>query len=160
MMEKRYRKVESARRELRDWNVVDEWGDPGAEIGIIGWGSTKGTVREAMARAMQEGIRVGAIFPEMLLPMPDEEIRAFIDRNYDRAKNLLVENIDKLHMMADALIKYETIDSNQIDDIMSGREPRPPEDWSDQTPPPSPGATAADDKGKRGGPVGDPAGQH
>ncbi len=90
----------------------------------------------------------------------DEEIRAFIDRNYDRAKNLLVENIDKLHMMADALIKYETIDSNQIDDIMAGREPRPPEDWSDQTQPPSPGATAADDKGKRGGPVGDPAGQH
>jgi 2-oxoglutarate ferredoxin oxidoreductase subunit alpha len=78
MMEKRYRKVESARRELRDWSVVDEWGDPGAEIGIIGWGSTKGTVREAMARAMQEGIRVGAIYPETLLPMPDEEIRAFL----------------------------------------------------------------------------------
>jgi 2-oxoglutarate ferredoxin oxidoreductase subunit alpha len=78
MMEKRYRKVESARRELRGWNVVDEWGDRGAEIGIIGWGSTKGTVREAMARAMQEGLRVGALFPEMLLPMPDEEIRAFL----------------------------------------------------------------------------------
>jgi 2-oxoglutarate ferredoxin oxidoreductase subunit alpha len=78
MMEKRYRKVESARRELRGWNVVDEWGDPDAEIGIIGWGSTKGTVREAMARAMQEGVRVGALFPAMLLPMPDEEIRAFL----------------------------------------------------------------------------------
>jgi 2-oxoglutarate ferredoxin oxidoreductase subunit alpha len=78
MMEKRYRKVESARRELRDWHVVDEWGDPGAEIGIIGWGGTKGTVREAMARAMQEGIRIGAIYPETLLPMPDEEIRAFL----------------------------------------------------------------------------------
>jgi 2-oxoglutarate ferredoxin oxidoreductase subunit alpha len=78
MMEKRYRKVEEARRELRGWNVVDEWGDPGAEIGIIGWGSTKGTVREAMARAMQDGLRVGALFPAMLLPMPDEEIRAFL----------------------------------------------------------------------------------
>lgn len=78
MTEKRYRKVESARRELRGWDVVDEWGDRGAEIGIIGWGSTKGTVREAMARAMQEGIRVGALFPEMLLPMPDEEIRTFL----------------------------------------------------------------------------------
>jgi 2-oxoglutarate ferredoxin oxidoreductase subunit alpha len=78
MTEKRFRKVESARRELRHWNVVDEWGDPGAEIGIIGWGSTKGTVREAMARAMQEGVRVAAIYPEMLLPMPDEEIRAFL----------------------------------------------------------------------------------
>lgn len=78
MTEKRYRKVESARRELRHWNVVDEWGDPGAEIGILGWGSTKGTVREAMARAMQEGVRVSALYPEMLLPMPDEEIRAFL----------------------------------------------------------------------------------
>jgi 2-oxoglutarate ferredoxin oxidoreductase subunit alpha len=78
MTEKRHRKVESARRELRNWNVVDEWGDPGAEIGIIGWGSTKGTVREAMARAMQDGVRVGALYPEVLLPMPDEEIRAFL----------------------------------------------------------------------------------
>jgi len=90
----------------------------------------------------------------------DEEIRAFIDRNYDRARRLLEENIDKLHMMADALIKYETIDSNQIDDIMSGNLPRPPAEWSDQTPPPSSGATTADDKGKRSGPVGDPASQH
>jgi 2-oxoglutarate ferredoxin oxidoreductase subunit alpha len=78
MMEKRYRKVEAARRELREWNVVDEWGDPGAEIGIIGWGSTKGTVREAIARAMQDGVRVAALYPAMLLPMPDEEIRAFL----------------------------------------------------------------------------------
>jgi 2-oxoglutarate ferredoxin oxidoreductase subunit alpha len=66
MTEKRHRKVESARRELRHWSVVDEWGDPGAEIGIIGWGSTKGTVREAMARAMQEGVRVGALYPATL----------------------------------------------------------------------------------------------
>lgn len=78
MTEKRHRKVEAARRELRDWDVVDEWGDPGAEIGIIGWGGTKGTVREAMARAMQEGVRVAALYPATLLPMPDAEIRAFL----------------------------------------------------------------------------------
>ncbi len=90
----------------------------------------------------------------------DEEIRAFIDRNYGRARQLLEDNIDKLHMMADALIKFETIDSNQIDDIMAGKTPRPPEDWSDQTPPSGTGVTPADDKGTRGGPVGDPAGQH
>jgi 2-oxoglutarate ferredoxin oxidoreductase subunit alpha len=78
MMEKRHRKVETARRDLRNWNAVDVWGDPGAQVGIIGWGSTKGTVREAMARAMQEGVRVAALYPEMLLPMPDEEIRAFL----------------------------------------------------------------------------------
>ena len=78
MMEKRYRKVDAARRELRHWNVVDEWGDPGAEIGVIGWGSTKGAVREAMARATREGLRVGALYPATLLPMPDEEIHAFL----------------------------------------------------------------------------------
>jgi len=59
----------------------------------------------------------------------DKEIRAFIDRNYQRAENLLRENLDKLHNMADALIKFETIDSLQIDDIMSGKDPRPPRDW-------------------------------
>ena len=41
------------------------------------------------------------------------------------------ENIDKLHLMADALIKYETIDSDQIDDIMEGKVPRPPANWDE-----------------------------
>ncbi len=61
----------------------------------------------------------------------DEEIRGFIDRNYQRAEKLLKENIDKLHLMADALLKYETIDSEQIDDIMEGKIPKPPADWTD-----------------------------
>jgi len=89
----------------------------------------------------------------------DEEIRSVIDRNYDRARNLLEENIDKLHMMADALMKYETIDAKQIDDIMGGKPPRPPQDWSDVTPPGS-GASPSSDEGKQGGSIGDPAGQH
>ncbi len=70
----------------------------------------------------------------------DEEIRVIIDRNYQRAATLLKENLDKLHMMADALIKYETIDSHQIDDIMEGKTPRPPSDWSDQESNDDPGA--------------------
>jgi len=61
----------------------------------------------------------------------DEEIRNVIDQNYNRAKNLLDENMDKLKMMADALMKYETIDSIQIDAIMEGKEPGPPSDWTD-----------------------------
>ena len=61
----------------------------------------------------------------------DEEVRKIIDENYSRAETLLKENIDKLHLMAKALIKYETIGENQIKDIMEGREPRPPEDWDD-----------------------------
>ena len=60
----------------------------------------------------------------------DEEVRLVIDKNYRRSENLLNDNMDKLHMMADALMKYETIDKNQIKDIMSGNTPRPPEDWS------------------------------
>ncbi len=61
----------------------------------------------------------------------DSEIRAIIDRNYQRARDILEENMDKLHLMADALMKYETIDSGQIDAIMEGKEPGPPDDWSD-----------------------------
>jgi cell division protease FtsH len=89
----------------------------------------------------------------------DEEIRAVIDRNYDRARTILVENMDKLHAMAQALMKYETIDGDQIDDIMAGKDPRPPKDWSDQVPPSDSGAATRRDDGKTG-PVGDPAGQH
>jgi len=61
----------------------------------------------------------------------DEEVRAIIDRNYKRAEKLLKEHIQKLHLMAEALVKYETIDTEQINDIMEGRAPRPPEGWDD-----------------------------
>jgi cell division protease FtsH len=61
----------------------------------------------------------------------DEEVRKIIDENYALAEKLLEENIDKLHVMAKALVKYETIGEKQIKDIMEGREPRPPEDWDD-----------------------------
>lgn len=64
----------------------------------------------------------------------DDELRAIIDRNYQRAKEILETNIDKLHLMAQSLIKYETIDSNQIKEIMSGKEPTPPEDWGSTKP--------------------------
>jgi cell division protease FtsH len=96
----------------------------------------------------------------------DKEIRSFIDRNYDRAKNILVEHMDKLHAMAQALIKYETIDAHQIDDIMEGREPRPPKQWSDDASQPPSGNAAAPvsrpEPGPRpsGGPIGGPAGEH
>ena len=67
--------------------------------------------------------------------MIDAEIRDIIDRNYERAKNILTEDMDKLHAMAQALMKYETIDAKQIDDIMKGDEPRPPAEWSDKSTP-------------------------
>ena len=61
----------------------------------------------------------------------DEEIKAFVYRNYQRAEKLLKENLDILHAMKDALITYETIDADQIDDLMNRRKVRPPKDSSD-----------------------------
>ncbi len=61
----------------------------------------------------------------------DEEIKAFVYRNYQRAEKLLKENLDILHAMKDALITYETIDADQIDDVMNRRKVRPPKDSSD-----------------------------
>jgi len=67
----------------------------------------------------------------------DQEIRVVIDRNYTRAKKILIDNMHLLHLMAAALIKYETIDNPQIDEIMQGKEPSPPEGWVDDKPMPS-----------------------
>jgi cell division protease FtsH len=93
----------------------------------------------------------------------DEEIRAIIDRTYKRAEELLKSNTDKLHLMAEALIKYETIDSDQIDDIMAGKRPRPPQDWDESEPKPGAGSKTSSKEGKQGtadGTIGGPAGQH
>ena len=69
----------------------------------------------------------------------DEEVRIIIDTAYELAKTILDDKVDKLHAMAKALIKYETIDLGQIKDIMEGREPQPPEDWDDSVDPAPPG---------------------
>jgi len=93
----------------------------------------------------------------------DEEIRAIIDRNYKRATQILQDNFDKLHAMADALIKYETIDAHQIDDIMNGKPPRPPQDWEDDKPASGGGSAVTGEvpTPKPGdGTIGGPAGQH
>jgi len=62
----------------------------------------------------------------------DDEIKEVIHRNYERAENLIKDNMDILHAMKDALMKYETIDANQIDDLMERKEVRPPSDWEDK----------------------------
>jgi cell division protease FtsH len=90
----------------------------------------------------------------------DEEVRLLIDTCYSEAKHILESNRDKLDIMAAALLKYETIDEQQIKDIMEGRTPRPPADWDE---PSEPGKLVqrggvADDKGAA--PLGGPAGQH
>jgi cell division protease FtsH len=84
----------------------------------------------------------------------DEEVRRVVDNNYKRAKEILDGALDKLHAMAEALIKYETIDDGQLKDIMEGRTPRPPTDWDEtlsNKPPKAP---------SEGPSIGSPAGQH
>ena len=98
----------------------------------------------------------------------DEEVRFIVDRNYKRADETLRNELDKLHVMAEALMKYETLDLSQIEDIMSGREPRAPDGWGDDD-------TSAEDDGgdsaaeesdetpsSKGtsGPIGGPASSH
>ena len=100
----------------------------------------------------------------------DEEVRRIIDECYSKAGDLLKENRDILELMKDALMEYETIDADQIDDIMLGKKPGPPRDWSssdtgDKT------KTMSDDKdsnaskaGKKevdkSGKIGGPASEH
>ncbi|VFP84447.1 ATP-dependent zinc metalloprotease FtsH [Candidatus Erwinia haradaeae] len=62
----------------------------------------------------------------------DQEVKYLVEINYQRAQMLLHQNIDILHAMKEALIKYETIDAKQIDDLMSRRIVRPPEEWVDR----------------------------
>jgi len=73
---------------------------------------------------------------------------------------MLTDNTDKLHLMADALMKFETIDSEQIKDIMAGKVPRPPEDWSDGDAEPPANEAEKDEEKPASGKIGGPASSH
>ena len=90
----------------------------------------------------------------------DLEIRRIIDDCYSTAKRLLDENRDKLELMADALMKYETIDSDQIDDIMAGKVPREPRDWHDRGGPTGDAPAPQSGSDRPETPIGGPAGEH
>ena len=115
------RATELARNMVTKWGLSDKMGpltysDEAGEV-FLGHSVTQHkTLSDRTARAI------------------DEEVRCIIDRNYERAREMLTSNIEKLHNMAEALIKYETIGSEQIDDIMEGQTVRPPQDWEDNTP--------------------------
>ena len=72
---------------------------------------------------------------ESTMQKVDAEVRRIIDEQYALARRLIEENSDKMHAMAKALLEWETIDTEQLDDIMAGKEPRPPKDWTPRTPP-------------------------
>lgn len=88
----------------------------------------------------------------------DREVRAIVDKCYETASRILEEHRDKLDAMADALVQYETIDADQIDDIMAGRKPRPPRDWTDGDSSGGSAVTGDDDAGVD--PIGGPANTH
>jgi cell division protease FtsH len=96
----------------------------------------------------------------------DEEVRLIIDECYDKAEKILKEREDILHAMAEALIKYETLDADQIADLMARRPVREPEYWSDNSSNTKPNSPSANDSSKKTdekpavGPIGGPAGEH
>lgn len=72
---------------------------------------------------------------EQTMQQVDREVRRIIDDQYRLARDLIEHHADKMHAMAKALLEWETIESEQLDDIMAGKPPRPPKDWVPRNPP-------------------------
>ena len=102
-------------------NMVTKWG-LSEKLGPLLYGEDES---EYMGRGMGQSSAVSAETAKLI----DQEVRSIIDQCYGTAKRMLEENRDKLDAMAQALMKYETIDAEQIGDIMNGNAPRPPRDW-------------------------------
>ncbi len=131
-------------------NMVTKWG-LSEKLGPLTYSEDEGEI--FLGRSVTKHKEVSDETAHLI----DEEIRVFIDRNYARAEKLLKQNMDKLHMMADALMKYETIDANQINDIMAGKQPRDPEGWDDNNQDNGgPTAKKSDDAKKDDAPSGEP----
>jgi len=109
-------------------NMVTKWG-LSDKLGPLSYSEEEGEV--FLGRSVTQTKGVSGDTAKVI----DEEVRDLIDRNYQRAQSILEEHLDKLHSMSDALMKYETIDAGQIDDIMEGREPGPPSGWANMDPP-------------------------
>ena len=105
-------------------NMVTKWG-LSSKLGPLSYSEEEGEV--FLGRSVTQHKSVSDETAHII----DEEIRSFIDTNYERSEQILKDNLDKLHAMTDALMKYETIDRDQIDDIMAGKTPREPKGWSD-----------------------------
>jgi cell division protease FtsH len=105
-------------------NMVTKWG-MSDQLGPLMYGDEEEEL--FLGRSITQTKTVSPETAELI----DAEVRALIDRCYNTAKTILAENNDKLHTMADALMKYETIDAVQIDAIMEGRDVPPPSDWTE-----------------------------
>lgn len=142
------RATEIARSMVTKWGLSDR-------LGPLSYSEDEGEI--FLGRSVTQHKNVGDDTARII----DEEVRNFIDRNYERAETILKENTNILHMMAEALMKYETIDTAQIDALMEGKEPPPPEDWTDTgTSPKDSGGGPGTRESKADGPIGGPAREH
>jgi cell division protease FtsH len=142
------RATEIARSMVTKWGLSDK-------LGPQTYAEDEGEV--FLGRSVTQHKQVSDVTAHVI----DEEIRVLIDSNFQRAKSILERDIEILHRMAEALIKYETIDDSQIADIMQGREPKPPADWEDPHPGSPPEARPRPTRGGEGdAPSGRPAPQH
>ena len=134
-------------------NMVTKWG-LSDRLGPLTYSEDDGEI--FLGRSVTRHKQVSDVTAHVI----DEEVRKLVDECYVDAKSILEREMDKLHLMANALMKYETLDENQIQEVMENREPSPPEDWDDSEP--GEGLSAkpkpAEEKGTP--PLGGPAGQH
>ncbi|HWP17716.1 MAG TPA: ATP-dependent zinc metalloprotease FtsH [Burkholderiaceae bacterium] len=105
------------------------------ELGPMVYAENEGEV--FLGRSITKQVNVS----EETMQKVDKEIRKIIDQQYGIARKLIEDNKDKMHAMAQALLEWETIDAEQIDDIMAGRPPRPPKDWTPSNSKPGGGST-------------------
>ncbi|MDP5055157.1 MAG: ATP-dependent zinc metalloprotease FtsH [Congregibacter sp.] len=144
------RATEIARNMVTKWGLSEKMGpllyDEGGDEVFLGRGA--GQSHKALSNETSKQI--------------DAEVRRIIDECYSKAQDILEEHVDKLHVMSDALMHYETIDAEQIDDIMAGRTPREPKGWSSSDSDSGSGSSpvAKSDATDRSGPIGGPAGEH
>jgi len=131
-------------------NMVTKWG-LSDRLGPLTYTEETGEV--FLGRSVTQHKQVSDVTAHAI----DEEIRRVIEANYQRARQILTSSLDKLHTMADALMKYETIDEEQLKDLMAGKTPKPPAGW-DETLSNKPPQAPAEGPATGGGPI--PAGQH
>jgi len=140
-------------------NMVTQWG-LSDKLGPMVFGEEEGEVFLGKSVTQHKSLS------DETAHVIDEEIRNIVDRNYARSEKILKDNLDILHAMSDALMKYETIDKDQIADLMNGKTPQPPQGWDD-----SPSSNDNDgstntadskeeDKKSSDSKIGGPAGEH
>ncbi len=135
-------------------NMVTKWG-LSEKLGPLTYSEDDGEI--FLGRSVTRHKQVSDVTANII----DEEIRELIDGCYQDAKKILEEKTETLHLMAEALIKYETINVEQIKEIMSGKEPSPPDDWDDSEPGESEEVQDVEvSKGNGSSPLGGPANQH